>query len=369
MEAKKGNVIHIVAGGAGGTAGAVVTCPLEVVKTRLQSSAGTTLNHLYLNPTAQIRLPFQPSVAQIHCCTSYNSNIPVDRPIPAVLHHGGSKTAGIIFCLRHILQTEGVRGLFKGLGPNLVGVAPSRAIYFGAYAKSKRTLNEVLTPDTPIVHLCSAIVAGVSAATCTNPLWLIKTRLQLDQKIEDRLTYRECVRRIAKQGGIRGFYKGLSASYYGVSETVIHLVIYEAVKAHLTQKDNGNGRAPDMQNGKNEMQTIDFFKFMLAGAISKSFATCVAYPHEVARTRLREEGNKYKSFFQTLNLVVQEEGARGLYRGLVTQLVRQIPNTAIVMATYELVVHMLSKCMEDSAARKDALHSDIPVCDVARTTD
>ena len=69
----------------------------------------------------------------------------------------------------------------------------------------------------------------------------------------------------------------------------------------------------------------------------------------MARTRLREEGNKYKSFFQTLNLVVQEEGSRGLYRGLVTQLLRQIPNTAIVMATYEMVVHFLSRSFDNDS--------------------
>uniref|UniRef100_A0A224YVN7 Mitochondrial transport n=1 Tax=Rhipicephalus zambeziensis TaxID=60191 RepID=A0A224YVN7_9ACAR len=31
-------IIHLLAGGLGGTAGAIATCPLEVVKTRLQSS-------------------------------------------------------------------------------------------------------------------------------------------------------------------------------------------------------------------------------------------------------------------------------------------------------------------------------------------
>ena len=60
---------------------------------------------------------------------------------------------------------------------------------------------------------------------------------------------------------------------------------------------------------------------------------------EVARTRLREEGSQYRSFWQTLALVFREEGVRGLYRGLATQLVRQIPNTAIMMATYEAVVY------------------------------
>lgn len=58
----------------------------------------------------------------------------------------------------------------------------------------------------------------------------------------------------------------------------------------------------------------DFLEFMLAGAISKTVASCIAYPHEVARTRLREEGNKYNSFWQTLLTVWKEEGRAGLYR-------------------------------------------------------
>lgn len=63
----------------------------------------------------------------------------------------------------------------------------------------------------------------------------------------------------------------------------------------------------------------------------------------MARTRLREEGTKYRSFWQTLATVAQEEGYRGVYRGLSTQLIRQIPNTAIMMATYEAVVYALTK--------------------------
>lgn len=74
--------------------------------------------------------------------------------------HSSRHTPGIYQCLRYIIKHEGARGLFKGLGPNLVGVAPSRAIYFCAYSKSKVAFNAILPPDTPIVHVFSATCAG-----------------------------------------------------------------------------------------------------------------------------------------------------------------------------------------------------------------
>lgn len=61
---------------------------------------------------------------------------------------------------------------------------------------------------------------------------------------------------------------------------------------------------------------------------------------EVARTRMREEGNSYRRFWPTLLKVARDEGTRGLYRGLTTQLIKHIPNTAIMMSTYEAVVYL-----------------------------
>jgi solute carrier family 25 protein 33/36 len=109
-----------------------------------------------------------------------------------------------------------------------------------------------------------------------------------------------------------------------------------------------------MQRFHNETEATNslyFFQYMAAGAVSKSFASIIAYPHEVIRTRLRQEGNKYTGFMQTFYLVWKEEGMRnGLYRGLATQLLRQIPNTAIMMATYEVIVY----CMKSLKASHNA---------------
>lgn len=47
------------------------------------------------------------------------------------------------------------------------------------------------------------------------------------------MTVTECIRKIYKTSGIMGFYKGITASYVGISETVIHFVIYEALKSKI----------------------------------------------------------------------------------------------------------------------------------------
>ncbi|KAF5270656.1 hypothetical protein FQA39_LY01394 [Lamprigera yunnana] len=332
-------VIHLFAGGIAGTVGAIVTCPLEVVKTRLQSSQSCF----------NTQIPFIAQERNSGTCQTFGTqrrrlwtSSSHFRPQVVALSGYGSSTAkpqtlSLIRCLKHIVKNEGPLALFKGLGPNLVGVAPSRAVYFLTYSQAKLFWNTCLPTETPIVHILSASCAGFMACTLTNPIWFVKTRLQLDLNKENRMTVKQCVAQIYRKSGIKGFYKGITASYMGISETIIHFVIYEAVKAKLIEHRVKNAREYDTTKNYK-----DFLEFMMAGGISKTIASCLAYPHEVARTRLREDGNKYNKFWQTLALVAKEEGIRGVYRGLGTQLVRQIPNTAIMMATYEAVVYLLS---------------------------
>ncbi|XP_069473880.1 solute carrier family 25 member 36 isoform X3 [Ambystoma mexicanum] len=182
---------------------------------------------------------------------------------------------------------------------------------------------------------------GFTAITATNPIWLIKTRLQLDARNrgEKRMSAFDCIRKVYQADGVKGFYRGMSASYAGISETVIHFVIYESIKRKLLEQKAASAMDSDEESVK---EASDFVGMMLAAATSKTCATSIAYPHEVVRTRLREEGTKYHAFFQTVSLVVKEEGYSSLYRGLTTHLFRQIPNTAIMMSTYELVVYLLN---------------------------
>ena len=75
---------------------------------------------------------------------------------------------------RLIFVNEGIPGLFKGLGPNLMGVFPSRAIYFWAYSTSKKNINASLPKanrDTPFVHVTSAAMAGKFCELMQQKCW------------------------------------------------------------------------------------------------------------------------------------------------------------------------------------------------------
>uniref|UniRef100_A0A8D1VSD0 Solute carrier family 25 member 33 n=1 Tax=Sus scrofa TaxID=9823 RepID=A0A8D1VSD0_PIG len=285
----------------GGTVGAIFTCPLEVIKTRLQSSR------------LALRTVYYP---QVHLGTI--SGAGVVRPT--------SVTPGLLQVLKSILEKEGPKSLFRGLGPNLVGVAPSRAVYFACYSKAKEQFNGIFVPNSNIVHIFSAGSAGMLPKS-------VETRFSV-RGSKQRNTL-QCARYVYQTEGIRGFYRGLTASYAGISETIICFAIYESLKKYLKEAPLAAST-----NGT-EKNSTNFFGLMAAAALSKGCASCVAYPHEVIRTRLREEGTKYKSFVQTARLVFREEGYLAFYRGLFAQLIRQIPNTAIVLSTYELIVYLL----------------------------
>uniref|UniRef100_A0A7N5P7Z9 Solute carrier family 25 member 33-like n=1 Tax=Ailuropoda melanoleuca TaxID=9646 RepID=A0A7N5P7Z9_AILME len=69
---------------------------------------------------------------------------------------------GVLQVLKSILEKEGPKSLFRGLGPNLVGVAPSRAVYFACYSRAKEQFNHIFVPNSNMVHITSAASAQMN---------------------------------------------------------------------------------------------------------------------------------------------------------------------------------------------------------------
>lgn len=249
---------------AGGMTAAVLTAPLDVLKTRLQSD-------FY-----QAQLRAARAAAGHHGLS----------PLRSASYH----LTETIHILRDVYRIEGGRALFKGLGPNLVGVIPARSINFYVYPMSKRHFSEWtgLGPTNPVVHLASAITAGVATGTATNPIWLVKTRLQLDKNNAERKgdvsarQYRnswDCVKQVMRHEGPTGFFKGLSASYLGVTESTLQWVLYEELKSRLRLREErivASGREKTWWD-----RTIDWTGNAMGAGAAKGLAAILTYPHEV----------------------------------------------------------------------------------------
>lgn len=310
--------VHFFAGGVGGMVGAIVTCPLDVVKTRLQLDSYRTI---------------------------YNQTPKSANPVVKGFEHF-KETCGVILT---IYTKEGGRALFRGLGPNLVGVIPARSINFFTYGATKEVILNNFNDgkEATWIHLVAGLNAGFVTSTATNPIWLIKTRLQLDKtRGKHYRNSMDCLRYILKTEGFFSLYKGLSASYLGGVESTLQWVLYEQMKSFLKRKSI-EAHGVDGTSKTTKDHVLEWCARSGAAGAAKFVASLITYPHEVVRTRLRQaplaDGKpKYTGLIQCFRLVVKEEGLASMYGGLTPHLLRTVPNSIIMFGTWELVVRLLS---------------------------
>lgn len=112
-------------------------------------------------------------------------------------------------CFRKVIRNEGFTGLYRGLLPQLVGVAPEKAI--------KLTMNDLmrglLTQRDGSISLVAECIsggfAGGSQVIFTNPLEIVKIRLQVQgEAAQVAGTPRVGAVAIVRELGVRGLYKG-----------------------------------------------------------------------------------------------------------------------------------------------------------------
>ncbi|KAF0903347.1 hypothetical protein E2562_026787 [Oryza meyeriana var. granulata] len=165
-------VCNAIAGGSAGVISATVLCPLDVIKTRLQ---------VYGLP----------------------SNLSSTAPPGRVIISG----------LQYILKNEGLPGLYRGLSPTIVALFPTWAVTFSVYNHLKGLLHSQDDNSGELSvqsNILAASCAGIATAIATNPLWVVKTRLQTQGMRPGVVPYTSiwsALQRIAEEEGIRGLYR------------------------------------------------------------------------------------------------------------------------------------------------------------------
>ncbi|KAK9908427.1 hypothetical protein WJX75_007684 [Coccomyxa subellipsoidea] len=85
---------------------------------------------------------------------------------------------GTVSALRIIARTEGIKGLFRGLGPTILTNAPFSAFYYLFYTSLQEHLQQRGTSKT-MTNLASGTVAAVCATLLTQPTDMLRTHMQL----------------------------------------------------------------------------------------------------------------------------------------------------------------------------------------------
>ncbi len=228
-----------------------------------------------------------------------------------------------------------------------------------------------------LANIYASLAGGACSTLTTNPIWVIKTRLmsQSGSRSATKLSrspwhYRntfDAARKMYRTEGLLSFYSGLTPALLGLTHVAIQFPLYEVFKQNFTGLGSGN---PENEEDRRH----HFYGLASAVFLSKVCASTATYPHEVVRTRLQTQqrsmpshssegiqfrggleekagnqsrppgtassdgmvnGLRYRGTLQTCKVILAEEGWRGFYAGLGTNLIRAVPSAMTTILTFE----------------------------------
>ncbi|KAK4351387.1 hypothetical protein RND71_030700 [Anisodus tanguticus] len=296
-----------------------------------------------------------------------------------------------------IVREEGYRAFWKG---NLVTIAhrlPYSSISFYAFERYKNVLQLILGVESQgenitadlCIRLLGGGLAGITAASLTYPLDLVRTRLAAQTKV---IYYRgicHALQTISREEGIAGLYKGMGATLLGVGPNLaISFSVYDTVRSYWQSHRPDDSTvlvslACGSLSGVASSTDVDACSCLIAFDAEKqvelappwwifawepyvfavikknpenedrdsseiTWMALVTFPLDLVRRRMQLEGAGGRArvyntgLFGTFSHIIQTEGLRGLYRGILPEYYKVVPSIGIVFMTYEKMKQLLS---------------------------
>ncbi|KAI1756323.1 carrier protein YMC2 [Xylaria castorea] len=279
-----------------------------------------------------------------------------------------TRFSGPLQCVVQTVRNEGVRGLYKGATPPLVGWMFMDSLMLGSLTIYRRLLAEhvfvprlhlptlpiggsssssSIAPEpeaNPVDHLPSfghgiaGVMAGLTVSFIAAPVEHIKARLQIQYSAtKAQRLYSgplDCVRKIYAAHGLRGVYKGIAATLLFRTFFFCWWGSYDIISRLLRERTSLSTPA------------VNFW----AGGLSAQVFWLTSYPSDVVKQRIMTDpmGGKlndgtprFKNWRQAAQAVYREGGAKGYWRGFLPCFLRAFPANAMSLVAFEGIMRAL----------------------------
>jgi solute carrier family 25 carnitine/acylcarnitine transporter 20/29 len=201
---------YFIAGGIGGLCNAVVIIPVEHVRIKMQIQ--------------NIKLSAMSNVGSI---TGSGINGPV--------------YSGSIDCAKKILQSYGLKGLYKGTPVTCLREMICNSSYFFTYEtilRSVKAKKEKGYEQTKLLTGIAGALSGFVYWIIGFPVDVTKTRIQADSLSNPKFSgLVDCVRQNYRENGLKGFYKGFGPCMLRAAPVNAgNFIVYENTMKYFKRK-------------------------------------------------------------------------------------------------------------------------------------
>jgi len=269
--------------------------------------------------------------------------------------------------LRTTWRLEGIRGLYRGFGPTVLGSMPASCLYFTTYEFSKTRIAKAqgLTSDESLpfmVTFSSGIIAETVSCLLWVPIDVVKERMQIQNSPRNALSAElktkfgdgfyssglDAFRSIKRTEGFVGFYRGYGATVMSFGPfSALYFMFYENFKSI------GEPLLLGTERSKHKIVSeLPFWAFMTCGALAGACASFFTNPLDLVKLRMQVQRQRqaaaaikstegqYRNMFDGLTKLWRSEGVPGMFRGVGARVAFHAPATAINMALFEEIKKM-----------------------------
>lgn len=233
----------------------------------------------------------------------------------------------------------GFKGVYKGLGPQVIASAPQAALFFCTYESFKAFATPLLSSQYhPFIHMTGASIAEVVACLVRVPMEVVKQRRQTSVN-STQTSLKIAINAYKADGLIKGLYRGFGS-------TVLREIPFSFIQFPILEYLKKTYRI----NFKNNLD-LESYEVAVCGSIAGGTAAAITTPLDVVKTRImladRKLAKKNNLKISTMiKTIYREKGVKGLFAGFVPRVIWITMGGCIFFGTYDYSKNLCTNYLE-----------------------